>query len=196
MQYAFNTLWSVPIVDRPRFPFSCPPVFALLCCGHGGCIGCRCIARRRVGEAAWGWPSRIVLTVVWAALDIGLFLATFRTATAKTVATRNLILGAVLSGLAWLLLLNVAGLVIEHYLRRAQALAGLFGIVLGLLAWFAIQATAVVIAVEADVVRAKKLWPRSLTDTDPTDADKQVLSLIANTQVRHPNQRIDVHFDD
>lgn len=43
---------------------------------------------------------------------------------------------------------------------------------LGLLEWFGLQATVVVYAVGADVVRARHLWPRSLVPPPLTDADK------------------------
>jgi hypothetical protein len=75
------------------------------------------------------------------ALDAGLFLAAFRLATAKTVPTRDLWPGAILSAIAWQILLAFAGLIIKRYLSHATAVAGTFGIVLGLLAWFGLQAT-------------------------------------------------------
>jgi uncharacterized BrkB/YihY/UPF0761 family membrane protein len=49
-------------------------------------------------------------------------------------------------------------------LRHASELYGTFGLVLGLLGWFHLQAQLTLYAVEADVVRARKLWPRSLFD--------------------------------
>ena len=55
-------------------------------------------------------------------------------------------------GSAWELLLNIAGIIVAHQLRHAQAVAGLFGVVLGLLAWLALQATVIVYAIEVDVL--------------------------------------------
>lgn len=57
-----------------------------------------------------------------------------------------------------------------HWLRHASELYGTFGLVLGLLAWFHLQAQLTLYAVEADVVRARKLWPRSLFSAPPDSA--------------------------
>ena len=127
-------------------------------------------------------------------IDIVLFFAAFRLATAKVVASRSLLLGAMLSGIAWQILLSVAGIFISHDLKHAQAVAGLFGVVLGLLAWFGLQATVTVYAAEADVVRTRHLWPRSLTQPPLTPADKQFLQETANVERRRPEQTVTVGF--
>ncbi|MCU1659545.1 MAG: putative ribonuclease [Pseudonocardiales bacterium] len=66
--------------------------------------------------------------------------------------------------------------------------------VLGLLAWFAVQATVTVYAVEADVVRARRLWPRSIVQPPLTPADKRSLQAAAETEVRRPEQQVTTRF--
>ena len=51
---------------------------------------------------------------------------------------------------------------IGHELRHASTLYGVFGLVLGLLFWLHIQAQLTLFMIEADVVRTRGLWPRSL----------------------------------
>jgi membrane protein len=66
--------------------------------------------------------------------------------------------------------------------------------VLGLLAWFGLQATVVVYAVEADVVRARHLWPRSLVPPPLTDADKAYYSDAVRAEAQRPEQRLDIEY--
>lgn len=197
VQNTLNSVWNVPKIDRPGFPSSYLRTFGLL-----GLLGLGALA---TAAAAWlagaghvlgvsGLPIKIVALAVSTVLDIGLFLAAFRVATAKTIATRDLLLGAVLSGVAWQILLSLAGLIVGHYLKHAQAVAGFFGVVLGLLAWFGLQATVTVYVVEADVVRTRRLWPRSLTQPPLTDADKEYLEQTTLQETRRPEQRVDIRF--
>jgi hypothetical protein len=102
--------------------------------------------------------------------------------------------GAAISAVAWQLLLTGAGVITTHLLRHAQAVAGLFGLVLGLLAWLGLQATVVVFAVEADVVRARRLWPRSLVPPPLTDADKAYYTDVVRAQAQRPELRLDIQY--
>ncbi|HEY6798426.1 MAG TPA: hypothetical protein VI248_27420, partial [Kineosporiaceae bacterium] len=68
-------------------------------------------------------------------------------------------------------------------------------IVLGLLAWFALQATVTVYVLELDVVRARHLWPRGLAQPPLTSADETYLRSAAQAETRRPEQRVDVEFD-
>lgn len=62
-----------------------------------------------------------------------------------------------------------------------------FGIILGLLAWYGLQATVTVYVLEADVVRARQLWPRSLTLPPLTAADQRFLTHSTHAETRRPN---------
>ena len=102
--------------------------------------------------------------------------------------------GAAVSAVAWQLLLTTAGVIVAHLLRHAQAVAGLFGLVLGLLAWFGLQATVVVYAIEADAVRAKHLWPRSLIPPPLTEADQTWYSDALLAQAQRPELRVEIDY--
>jgi uncharacterized BrkB/YihY/UPF0761 family membrane protein len=123
-----------------------------------------------------------------------LFLAAFRLATASAITTRQLAVGAVLSGVAWQVLASFAGIIVSHDLRHAQAIAGLFGLVLGLLAWMGLQATVTVYALEIDVVRVNHLWPRSITQPPLTSGDRRFLSAVVHSQQRRPEQEVEVRY--
>jgi uncharacterized BrkB/YihY/UPF0761 family membrane protein len=122
------------------------------------------------------------------------FLAVYRIATPAQVPTRAMLPGAAISAVAWQLLLTGAGVITTHLLRHAQAVAGLFGMVLGLLAWLGLQATVVVFTVEVDVVRVRHLWPRSLVPPPLTEADKAYYTDVVRAQAQRPELRLDIQY--
>lgn len=197
LQNTLNTLWNVPKVVRPGFPFNYLRTFGLLgLLGVGTIVTTAAASLVGAGQTLGisGVPSKTLAFALSTAIGIGLFFAAFRIAAAKIVATRDLILGAILSSIAWQILLSLAGIIISHNLKHAQAVAGFFGVVLGLLAWFGLQATVTVYAIEADVVRAHHLWPRSITQPPLTPADKQYLLEVTAVEKRRPEQEITVEF--
>ena len=70
----------------------------------------------------------------------------------------------------------------------------MFGIVLGLLAWLYLQAQFTLYAVEANVVAARRLWPRSLAPPPLTSEDRRALDMYAKSQERRPEQNIQSEF--
>jgi YihY family inner membrane protein len=197
VQNVMNTVWNVPKVDRPGFPNNQLRTFGILgLLFLGACLtaGASALAGAAGSLGIHGWPLTALLFALSTVIDIGLFWAAFRLATAKVIGTRDLLPGAILSGIAWQLLLALAGIIVNHYLRHAQAVGGLFGVVLGLLAWFGLQATVTVYAVEADVVRARRLWPRSVTQPPLTHADRKMLTDSAEAERRRPEQEVSVEF--
>jgi len=197
IQNTLNSVWNVPKVDRPGFPSNWLRTLGLLgLLGVGAVITTAAASVAGAGQLLGlsGSLTSVLTFAVSTIADIGLFLVTFRVATAKTVATRDLVVGAVLSGVAWQILLSLAGVIIGHDLKHAQAVAGFFGVVLGLLAWFGLQATVTVYAVEADVVRTRRLWPRSITQPPLTPADKRFLRQSTEVETRRPEQKVEVAF--
>ncbi len=198
VQYALNTMWQVPRVDWPGFAPRYLRSFALLgVLGVGVLLTAGSAAAAAGAGRLIGLPGegvQVLAAVLSTVVDALLFMAAFRLGVARGVRTRDLIIGAVLSAIAWQLLLLAAGLLVTHDLRHAQSIAGLFGIVLGLLAWFALQATVTVYAVEADVVRVRRLWPRSITQPPLTGGDRRYLAAVAALETRRPEQVISTAF--
>lgn len=199
LQNTLNTLWNVPKVVRPGFPSNHLRSFGLIgLLGAGTIVTTATASLPSIGHnlGISGIVIKAFAFVIATFFDIGLFFAAFRIAAAKSVATKDLIVGSILSSVAWQILLSLAGIIIKHYLQHAQAVAGFFGVVLGLLAWFALQATVTVYAIEADVVRAHKLWPRSITQPPLTEADKRYLEETTEVEERRPEQNNSVKFTD
>ena len=163
-QYAMNQLWSVPDDRRPHFPWSW-----LRSLGIIGTMGLGVLSTT-VLTALGEWASghvftaglRIALVAASFVLTALLFWLGMRTATATEVDARDLRLAAILTTVFWQGLQYLGGFIAAHQLRHASTLYGVFGLVLGLLAWIYLQARLTLLAVATDVVRARKRWPRSL----------------------------------
>jgi uncharacterized BrkB/YihY/UPF0761 family membrane protein len=127
---------------------------------------------------------------------VGLFLLAFRLATARVVHTRDMLLSAVVSAVLWQVLLAVGALLVAHQVRHAQSLYGAFGVVLGLIGWLQLQAQITLYAMEADVVRARRLWPRSVAPPPLTGADRRAYTEYVEAEQRLPpdEQEVAVHF--
>jgi membrane protein len=197
LQNTLNTVWAVPKTDRPGFaPRYLRTFTVLLLLGLivvvTGAASTAAGAATAVGLGAI--PARFASFTVGTILGFGFFLALFRVAAAAQVPTRRLLLSAAVSAVVWQLLLNIAGYVVAHQLRHAQAVAGLFGAVLGLLAWLALQATVIVYAIEAEAVRAKHLWPRSIVQPPLTKADKAYYTDALRAEAQRPEQQLDIGY--
>lgn len=197
LQNTLNSLWAVPKVDRPGFPANYMRTFAAL-----ALLGLIVVVTGASSTAAgaavsWGFgglSARLVSFIVGTVLGVGFFAALFRVAASSQVPTRAIVLSAVISALGWQLLLTAAGVIVAHELRHAQAIAGFFGVVLGLLAWLTLQATVIVYAIEADVVRVKHLWPRGLVAPPLNEADKSYYTDALRAETRRPEQRVAVAY--
>jgi hypothetical protein len=98
---------------------------------------------------------------------------------------RDMLLGAVIAAIGWQVLQYFGGYLIGHQLKTNSAY-GTFGVVLGLLAWFYLQAQLTLYAAEFNVVRARRIWPRSMFPPPLTDADVRAYQMYAAAQQRRP----------
>ncbi len=129
-----------------------------------------------------------------AVLDVVLFWAVFRIYTSSTVPTRQLWLGIVLAAVGWAVLQAIAGIYVDRVVRRANQTYGLFAIVIGLMSWLYLGGQMLLYSAEANVVRARRLWPRSLMEP-VTAADVQALRAAARVEERREGERIEVTFE-
>ena len=80
-----------------------------------------------------------------------LCVAAFRFLTAREIATRQLLPGALLAALLWVGLQLLGGYYVDHVVRNASETYGLFGVVIGLLAFLAL-------AGQLTIVRLRQMW--------------------------------------
>ena len=140
-----------------------------------------------------------VLGVLGEVLAVGVnattYLLVFRVLTPRAIGTVALVPGAVVGGVGWTVLQAVGGYLIGHDLRNDSTTYGVFGVVLGLVAWVSLGSVLFVYAAEVNTVRARRLWPRGLVQPPLTEADHRSLASQATENRRRPDQRVSVEFD-
>lgn len=196
-QNAMNTVWEVPIAQRPGFPWNLlRSIGFIIVVGLGLIITSTLSGLASSASVLPGPAAAIGAILVSSGLNIGVFWLAFRLATASEIGTRELFPGALLSALTWQVLQYLGTYIVGHQLARSSSLYGVFGLVLGLLAWLYLQAQFTLYAVEVSVVRSHRLWPRALVPPPLTTQDRKALHLYAQAQQRRPEEDIDVGLSD
>jgi uncharacterized BrkB/YihY/UPF0761 family membrane protein len=130
-----------------------------------------------------------------AAFNAGMYIGAFRALTPKGVPIRQLLPGAIIGGILWTAL-QVVGTWLVHHFLHSDSLYGVFGTVLGLLAWIYLAIQVTMYCAEINVVLARRLWPRSIVQPPLTEADRASMALQALQNQRRPEQHVEVTFDD
>lgn len=192
MQNALNSVWAVPQFRRPGFPWSLLRSLGLMAVIGPGLVATTTLSGYAGGVGHLGGAvARGAAIGVSLALNMGLFWVGFRLAAAREVSWLDLWSSAILAAVAWQVLQLIGGYFVGHELRTTSAY-GVFGVVIGLLAWFYLQAQITLYVAELNVVRARRLWPRSLNPASLTDADLRCYQLYAEAGQRAPGVDIEV----
>ena len=192
MQNALNSAWEIPFDRRPSFPWSWLRSFALIFVIGVGFIVTTSLTTLAggAGRVLPGAGAHVLAVAVSLALNFGLFWLGFWLATAREVTWRQLRLGAICSAIVWQVLQTFGGYFLSHQLAHASPLYGTFALVLGLIAWFYLQAELTLYAVEVNVVRAYRLWPRSIAPPPYTEQDRRAYELYADVEKRRKQEDI------
>jgi membrane protein len=192
LQNALNSAWEIPFDRRPSFPWSWLRSFALMFVIGLGFIVTTSLTTLAggAGRVLTGAGAHVLAVVVSLALNFGLFWLGFRLATAREVTWKQLWPGAAMSAIVWQVLQTFGGYFLSHQLAHASPLYGTFAFVLGLIAWFYLQAELTLYAVEVNVVREYRLWPRSVAPPPFTEQDHRAYQLYAQVEQRHKDMDI------
>ena len=194
-QLAMAEVWNVPGVDRPSFVTRMIRGLGLL-----GVLGIGLVATTVTASLSilgTGGPvAKAAGTALSVALNAAQFVLAFRVLTVRTVRTRDLVPGAVLAGVIWSVLQVLGAYLVDNQLRHASQVYGFFASVIGLLFWLSLAAQVTLYSAEANVVWARRLWPRSIVQPPLTPADKQAFDDIARQGERRPEQTVESAWHD
>ena len=196
MQDAANSVWGVPRTRRPSFPKGQLRSLALLVTVGVGLVATTLLSGLVVGPLGESVLGVVIGVAVSAVLSFGVFLASFRLATAPEIATRRLLVGAAVAAVGWQVLTLTGSWILGRQVSRASETYGTFAVVIGLVTWLYLASVVSVLALEIDVVRDRRLWPRALFTPPLTEADERTFQTLAQQEQRTEGQTIEVGFDD
>ncbi|MBV9013829.1 MAG: YihY/virulence factor BrkB family protein [Pseudonocardiales bacterium] len=202
IQTALNRVWAVPRYARPDAVLSRLRGLLLFVLIAAVLLITTGLAAVGPVVAGYGLGAGVGIAAIPVAIivNVGAFLVGFRVLTARSVPLADLMPGAVCAGVAVQVLQTGGALFVSHELTGASQIYGVFGLVLGLLAWLYLQAVIVVLCAEINVVRARRLWPRSLltpflADVPLTHADKDSYRSYVDSERFNPSQQVHTTFD-
>lgn len=192
--FSMAQIWNLPGPERPNYIKRLGRSFAFLVVLGSGLVV-------STGLASFGTfgSHNVGLGILSEALavlvNVVVYFLVFRVLTPKAVNRRQLLPGAVLGGAAWTVLQAFGGYLIGHDLRHNSVTYGVFGIVLGLLAWVYLGSQITVYAAELNTVLDRHLWPRGMVQPPLTEADQRSMALQATQNQRRPEQEVSVGFN-
>lgn len=162
VEKAMCDLWDIPPRDQPSFLRARLRALGVAALLGGGALTASLLGALATSEGSLALAARLAAPVVSTLLDFGLFLAGYRLLTPRDVTWRMLRGGAASAAIAYETLQLVGGLYIKHVLDRSTNTYGTFALVIGLVSWIYLVASATLLSAEANIVAHRKLWPRDL----------------------------------
>lgn len=200
LQNAMNTVWSVPRNDRPDPFVSRARGLLLLSTVGAALLATTVLAAFGSGVGALGGGTRVAVLAASMAVNAGAFVVAFRIATARPLTVAQVAPGAIAAAIGWQLLQTFGATYVGSVIKGASATNAVFALVLGMLAFFYITATIIVVCAIINAVRVDRLHPRALltpfTDNvDLTAGDRRVYSAQAQAQRSKGFENVHVTFD-
>ena len=192
--FTMEQVWNLPGPARPGYVQRLGRAMLFIALLGGGVIVTTGLASLNTYLLKGFWAV-ILAAVLTAAFNVGMYIGAFRALTPKGVPTRQLLPGAITGGICWTVLQVLGTWLVHHYLHN-DSVYGVFGIVLGLLAWIYLAVQVTVYSAEINVVLARRLWPRAMVQPPLTEADRASMALQALQNQRRPEQHVEVTFDD
>lgn len=193
VQNAFNSVWEIPYHERPKLLEQVGrSLFVLVTIGAGIVVTTLIsgfVTSNSTGVNL-GITGRILGLVISVALDVGLFVAAFRLLTDRDISTRDVLPGAIFSGLVFFILQELSAYIISRHLKSAQPTYGHFATVITFLWWFYLQSVVTLLGAQLNVVLKERLFPRSLVEAPQTEADHRALQAYAEERTYQPEETV------
>jgi YihY family inner membrane protein len=192
--FTMAQVWNLPGPARPGYVPRLGRAVLFLCLLGGGVIVTTGLASLTT-YLHNGLPFKVLVVVVTAAFNVGMYLGAFRVLTPKGVPAGKLLPGAITGGILYTVLQGLGTWLVHHYLH-SDSVYGVFATVLGLVAWVYLAVEITVYSAEVNVVLTRRLWPRAIVQPPLTEADRASMALQALQNQRRPEQHVEVTFHD
>jgi YihY family inner membrane protein len=195
-QVAFNSVWEVPINERPKLVEQTVRSLKVLAIVGVGLSVSTVVTGYLTSTANDLLPvaGKVIGPAIALVLDVGLFVVAFRLLTHEEITTKQVLPGALLSGFAFWVLQLASTLIVGRYLRNAQATYAAFATAITMLWWFYLQGIVTLLGVQLNVVLTHRLWPRSLIGGPDTPADHRAYDAYAKERTYHDNEEVETTF--
>jgi len=196
-QAALNSVWELPYAQRSTFGAQIGRSLIALSAIGITLVGSTVISSYITGTTTgtpFGVVGGLAGYLIAVALDVGLFIVAFRLLTDRDVAIRDVLPGALLSGVVFWLLQQLSSLIISRYLHTAERAYGTFATVITMLWWFYLGSIVTLFGAQLNVVLKERLHPRGLVEGPTTTADYQAYDTYAKERTYHPDERVHTEF--
>ncbi len=197
IQTAFSSVWEIPQHLRPNALRQVGRSLRVLATIGLGLLASTLLSSFVTSSSngvSLGVAGHIGGYLIALALDVGLVVASFRVLTAAEVSIRDVLPGALLSGVVFFVLQEASAVIISRYLKGAQSTYGHFATVITILWWFYLQAVVTLLGAQLNVVLKQRLYPRSLFGPPRTESDMRALQAYARERTYDPEERVRVEI--
>ena len=198
VQTAFNSVWEIPYHERPKLIEQVLRSLWVLATIGVGLVVTTLVSGFVTSSASGvhlGALGRVGGYVVAAALDVGLFVAAFRMLTDREMSARDVLPGAIFSGIVFFILEQLSAVIISDRLKHAQPTYGRFATVIVILWWFYLTAIVTMLGAQLNVVLKERLFPRSVVDAPQTEADRRALQAYAQERTYQPEEDVETRIE-
>jgi YihY family inner membrane protein len=189
IETAFNSIWEVPRHLRPNKLRQIPRSLRVLATIGLGLVLTTLLSSFITSSANGvnlGLAGHIGGYLIAAAFDVALVIAAFRLLPARELSIRDVLPGALLTGVVFFVLQELSAFIISRHLKNAQSTYGHFATVITILWWFYLQSLVTLLGAQLNVVLEQRLFPRSLFGPARTEADLRALQADAQERNCHP----------
>jgi membrane protein len=195
-QWAMDDVWDVPRAERPALPIRVLRALLLLLALGASIVVSAFLSGIEGGTGFGGTLVEVVSLAGTVIVSAAVFAFAYRVLTVARISWSDVVPGAIVAAVAWTILLLLGSWIVDRYIGQAREVYGTFAVVIGLLAWISLFAQLFLLAAEVNVVRARRLWPRSLVEPPPTPQDREVLADQVEEERARPEQQIEVRFEE
>lgn len=189
LQDTVNSIYGIPRYLRPTFIRKVARGVVII-----GLLGLGVIGTAVVTGLTLGFDLPLVAAVAAAVGNVAvstlIAIAVYRMVIGRNVPVRELLPGALVTGVGTYLLTLVGGLYVQTVITRMTGVFGPFASTIGLLAYVSLSVQIFVLATEVNVVKARGLWPRAMTK-DLAAPDRRAIALSMQREALSAPEQLD-----